>query len=67
LEAARLADEWESLFSAELKLAAEQLAKPASMITVDHYCQAVPTAISAVLRAVEAATIGVTHARRRTA
>ncbi len=48
--AARLAVELNDLFARELKLAAKVLAGEGTLITAEHYRQAVSTACSKVLR-----------------
>jgi hypothetical protein len=52
-EAARLAIEWGDLFSTELKLAAQRLAKDSNLVTANHYRQALPDAISSVFLSVK--------------
>ncbi len=67
LEAAHLVVEWKHLFAMELKSTAERIANGAAVITVDHYCQAVPAAVSAVLQAVKTKTDESANAHRRIA
>ena len=51
VEAARMAVEWKNLFARELQSAAQGLARGAELITVEHYRQAIPDAVSKVLHA----------------
>jgi hypothetical protein len=67
LEAARLADEWEDIFAAELKSAAERIAIGSAVITADHYCQAAPAAVARVLQAVQSQTVESANVHRRIA
>ena len=67
LKAAQMAVQWENLFGTELKLAAERLAKHSSLVTVEHYRQALPEAISRVLHAAETESIESADAQRRVA
>jgi hypothetical protein len=67
LEAARLAIQWESLFATELKLAAQELANGSDLVTVDHYRQALPDAVSRVLHAAKTKLVESRNAPRRVA
>ena len=67
LAAAHLAIEWKHLFATELKSAAEQIAEGSAVITADHYCQALPVAVSAIARAVKMQTDESANARRKIA
>ena len=65
--AARMAVEWKNLLGAELKLAAQQLAKGSDLVTVDHYRQAIPDAVSRVLHAAQTESVESANVQRRVA
>ena len=67
VEAARMAVQWKSLFATELRLAAQQLAEGSDLVTVDHYRQALPDAISRVLHAVKTQSVESANVQRRVA
>jgi hypothetical protein len=50
LDAVKLGIEWKHRFAAELKAEAIKLAGPSSLVTVEHYRQAAPVAISTLLK-----------------
>ena len=67
MEAARLAVEWKHLFAAELKPAAEQVAKGSAVITADHYREALPIALTNVMDALKLQKSVSTNAPRKIA
>ena len=67
VEAARMAVQWKSLFATELRLVAQQLAEGSDLVTVDHYRQALPDAISRVLHAAKTESIESADIQRRVA
>jgi hypothetical protein len=67
VEAARMAVRWKSLFATELRLAAQQLAKGSDLVTVDHYRQAVPHAVSRVLHTASTESVESANVPRRVA
>lgn len=67
LKAAQMAVQWKHLFATELKSAAEELATGSHLVTVEHYRQALPEAISRVLRAAETESVESADAQRRVA
>ncbi len=67
VKAARMAVEWENIFAAELKSAAQQLAKGSDLVTVDHYRQAIPDAVSRVLHAAQTESAESADVQRRVA
>ncbi len=67
VEAVRMAVQWKSLFATELQLAAQQLAKGSDLVTVDHYRQAIPEAVSKVLQLAKTESVESAHVQRRVA
>ena len=67
VQAARMAVEWKNLFAAELKSAAQQLAKGSDLVTVEHYRQAIPKAVSRVSQAAQTESLESADVQRRIA
>ena len=59
LDAAQLSNRWRLMFATELRATALELARGATSVTVEHYHEALPIAMSKVLHAVQADTCGV--------
>lgn len=67
LDAVKLAIEWTAFFETELQSIAQGLAESSDLITADHYRQAAPTAVAALLKAVTSPSHESTDAERRAA
>jgi hypothetical protein len=67
LTAAKAAIDWTSLFAELLHRAARAAAKDGSLVTIEHYKQALPIAASGIVAAIESGDVEMTDAESQAA